>query len=93
MSEFLCNNGTWVDGAGKPVSTTPVQLDIPSADGRYRSTSLGVLPRAWAEEAYREYSAQFGTGQSLERLEQRGGFGVAECIGLLIDALKRERAR
>lgn len=31
-----------------------------------------------AEKAYEGYSARYGTSQSLERLDQRGGFGTTE---------------
>jgi hypothetical protein len=31
-----------------------------------------------AELIYKEYSALYGTGQSLERLNERGGFGWEE---------------
>jgi hypothetical protein len=31
-----------------------------------------------AELIYKEYSALYGTGQSLERINERGGFGWAE---------------
>lgn len=35
-----------------------------------------------AETAYLTYSARFGTDQSLERLAERGGFGVEEFVYL-----------
>jgi hypothetical protein len=31
-----------------------------------------------AEQAYRDYSKRYGTDQSLERLAERGGFGIVE---------------
>lgn len=34
-----------------------------------------------AEVAYRTYSRRYGTRQSLERLAERGGFGVLEFCG------------
>lgn len=42
------------------------------------------VPWGYAERAYRTYSARFGTQQSLERLAERGGFGLEEfsCLYL-----------
>lgn len=45
-----------------------------------------------AEEIYKEYSAQF-SGQTLERLAERGGFGVYEAISLLCQRIKRIEGR
>lgn len=42
-----------------------------------------------AREAYKEYVAQFGTGQSFERLHQRGGFGAIELATLLFKRIQR----
>ncbi|OCJ44091.1 hypothetical protein [Serratia sp. 14-2641] len=42
-----------------------------------------------AQEAYKEYAAQFGKGQSLERLCERGGFSWYELASLLYDRIKR----
>ncbi len=42
-----------------------------------------TIPWWLAEEAYRIYSAKFGTSQSLERLAERGGFDRTELIWLL----------
>lgn len=36
------------------------------------------IPWAVAERAYEAYSKQYGSGQTLERLAERGGFGVGE---------------
>ena len=41
------------------------------------------VPWALAELAYREYSRLYGNRQSLERLAERGGFGVHEFGNLL----------
>lgn len=37
-----------------------------------------AIPWAAAEQAYREYVKHGGAGQSLERLAERGGFGLQE---------------
>jgi len=42
-----------------------------------------VIPWWIAEEAYKTYSHRNGTGQSLERLAERGGFGREELLELL----------
>lgn len=43
---------------------------------------LGGLTISWpaAERAYKEYVRQCGSDQSLERLAERGGFGVFEFV-------------
>ncbi|CNH64206.1 Uncharacterised protein [Yersinia intermedia] len=43
----------------------------------------------YAEEAYKEYRAQFGTRQSLERLYELGGFSYPEMVMLLYQRVKR----
>ena len=48
-----------------------------------------TVPWHIAEEAYKEYKAQFGDQQSLERLRERGGFGWIEIIYLLFDRIVR----
>jgi hypothetical protein len=75
-------NGTWVDGGGSPVTTAPVQKIA-------GNTGNGRIPFAVAEEAYKEYSAVYGTSQTLERLNERGGFGAEELMILLYDRCKR----
>jgi hypothetical protein len=47
------------------------------------SRRIGYIKWSVAEEAYREYARQFGTSQSLERLAERGGFGLRELAMLL----------
>jgi hypothetical protein len=47
------------------------------------------IPWELAEEAYEEYSKRYGTSQSLERLAERGGFGVEEIVWLLVERIKR----
>lgn len=47
------------------------------------------IPWEYAEEAYKEYSTQYGTDQSLERLAEREGFGVFEIIDLLVKRIRR----
>ena len=43
----------------------------------------GHLPAEISSKAYEVYSHFYGTGQSLERLNERGGFHVSEIIELL----------
>lgn len=56
----------------------PIQANF-GPDRRAEST----IPWWLAEIAYREYSKQYGTKQSLERLAERGGFGRKELMYLL----------
>lgn len=51
-----------------------------------------TVPWSHAEEAYKEYSAQYGTSQSLERLAERHGFGASEIVMLLVARCKRLEA-
>ncbi len=39
---------------------------------------IGSIPWWIAEQAYINYAGKYGSGQSLERLADRGGFGVEE---------------
>ena len=78
---WLKHNGVWQDANGKAVRTFPIQ------DTRGEE----AVPIEWAEEAYKEYAAQFGTSQSLERLGERGGFGATEIAMLLFQRIKRSR--
>lgn len=48
-----------------------------------------TISAEYAEEAYKEYQAQFGSSQSLERLYERGGFSYAEMVMLLYQRIKR----
>lgn len=48
-----------------------------------------LVRKDWAEETYKEYSHQYGTRQSFERLHERGGFGIEEMIMLLVQRCQR----
>ena len=49
------------------------------SEGRsYQKTQYTRIPWSVAEKAYEVYAAQYGRGQSLERLAERGGFGNNE---------------
>lgn len=52
-----------------------------------------TIPWNYAEEAYKEYSVQYGTSQSLQRLAERHGFGVEEIVMLLVQRIKRLEAK
>jgi hypothetical protein len=43
-----------------------------------------AIPWAWAEKAYVTYARLFGKQQSLERLAERGGFGLVEWACLYL---------
>lgn len=75
---FLRFNGEWRLN-GKAIKTFP----IPDNRGDRE------VPLVVAEEAYKEYSAQHGTSQSLKRLGERGGFHCSELAILLYERIKR----
>jgi hypothetical protein len=79
VMRFLRHNGVWKNGADHKLPTFPVQDNRIDRD----------VPLAVAEEAYKEYSAQFGASQSLARLGERGGFGSSELAILLFERIKR----
>jgi hypothetical protein len=52
---------------------------VRGADGREQwGPEPTSIPWPVAEVAYREYARRYGTYQSLERLAERGGFGISE---------------
>lgn len=63
----------------------PVQKEL-----LHRRESLYLAPEV-IQMAYDEYAAQGFRDQSLERLNERAGFGILELVALLADALERER--
>lgn len=70
---------------------------FPIQDGFGWNQSRLHYPRTYipwwlAEEAYKAYAKRYGTGQSLERLCQRGGFGREELVALLREAQPEEGA-
>ena len=79
MSDFYCVNGVWKNGAGRELDTFPIQKDLGESK----------VPLCVAEEAYKEYSARYGIGQTLQRLGERGGFGSSEIAILLYERCKR----
>ena len=74
--------------ADKAVVHGPVQTEDrvrSAADGRQRMT----LPMPILEQAWKEYDDQGHGGQSLERLNERSGFGILEVVYLLADRCER----
>ena len=69
----------WVGSDGENVQEFPVQSNLHDR----------VIPWTVAEEAYKEYAAQHGKAQSLERLAERHGFGCSELAILLYQRIKR----
>lgn len=65
----------------------PIQAILTSDGRRERCT----IPWWLAEEAYKYYAEKYGTGQSLERLAERGGFGRWELLALLRRDLKHPK--
>ena len=56
---------------------------------RFPIQQYGTIPWCVAEEAYRVYLARYHSGQSLEQLAARGGFGVEEMGMFLPDWRER----
>jgi hypothetical protein len=54
----------------------------------------GGLTVSWeaAENAYRGYTRLYRDAQSLERIAERGGFGLGEFVGLVLAARASSRA-
>ncbi len=52
-------------------------------EGKHRQTERTTVPIWLARVAWAEYCRRFGTGQSFERLAERGGFGRQELLMLL----------
>lgn len=59
----------------------PIQPDY---DEKFREVDWKI-----AEVAYKEYKAQYGNSQSLERIVERGGFSINELVNLLYDGIVR----
>ena len=76
---WLKFNKKWQESNGAPMEVFPIQ-DTRGPD---------AVPMEVAEEAYKEYAAQFGTSQSLKRMGERGGFGATEIAVLLFQRIKR----
>lgn len=72
-----------------PQKRFPIQAPDDTSS-RYTYPEYRTCSWALAEIAYRRYAEQFGTGQSLERMAERGGFGALEMIKLLDEALCSE---
>jgi len=82
MTTFVKNKlDIWQTWEGLPVEAFPVQIR--------KSAISDTLPRPIVEEAYKEYVAQHGSLQSLDRLGERGGFGNTELIVLLYERIKK----
>ena len=82
MPTFIYKDKKWVD-ENKPeqvIRAFPIQI------ASYLPASV---PWPVAEEAYTEYAAQYGDLQTLERLAERGGFGMSEIAGLLYERILR----
>lgn len=67
------------------VTQVPMQAD---RDDRTQLPPC-TIPKWLAEIAYSEYFLRFGSGQSCERLHQRGGFDRTEFLVFMRDALNK----
>lgn len=68
----------WPSGKKMPVQI----VGIGPPNGRQVHSEL-------VEEAYKEYCEIFGKSQTLERLQERGGFDIVELATLLYMRIKR----
>lgn len=64
-SEFQAIEGAKAVVASSPRKVFPIQ-------------NVGLIPWSLAERAYKDYSGRHGKTQSLQRMAERGGFGLAE---------------
>lgn len=85
---WTLTNGQWTDGAGRPIETAPLQNYALYARSAHSGTRPGI-PLEVAQEAYKEYASQYGTSQSLQRLNERGGFDATELAILLFERIQR----
>lgn len=60
---------------------------------RFPIQQVGLVPWGLAERAYERYAQLYGRSQSLERLAERGGFGLAELGFLLRGYEKRSDSK
>jgi len=67
------------------ISTASRTAGAVSGEEWFPIQHVGMIPWSLAERAYDVYSAKYGTTQSLQRLAERGGFGLAE-LGCLLSA-------
>ena len=61
----------------------PFRIQGGNSHGKWRRAEPSTIPWWLAEVAYKEYAKRYGTQQSLERLNERGGFGRQELLDLL----------
>jgi hypothetical protein len=66
--------------SGKKMHVQNIVLAPPN--GRHVHSEL-------VEEAYKEYCQMFGNSQTLERLQERGGFDIVELATFLYMRIKR----
>ena len=77
------------DAGSKGEDTRPFRIQAETNWGKHNNHCPVIynkpctIPWWLAEVAYEYYSKRFGTDQSLERLNERGGFGREELICLL----------
>lgn len=68
------------------------RFNVPMQTAPIQTLNEKDVPWDVAAEAYKEYAAQYGTSQSLERLCERGGFSASELAILLFERIKRIEA-
>lgn len=72
----------------EPLMETSAVRWFPVITDRMARPRNNKIPWRLAEIVYEGYSRRYGTGQSLERIAERGGFGILEIADYLLAELK-----
>ncbi len=75
-----------------PTERVPVQVS-PELEHLIKGRKNPTIERRYAEAAYIEYAARYGTQQSFDRIHERGGFGIEEIMMLLCWRIERLEAK
>lgn len=82
-------NSRWWDSLGNRLNWDKQLKAVCPLQGSKENSGI---PEPIARLVYEEYSAHYGTTQSFDRIQERGGFGVTEVIAALADIIERERS-
>ena len=74
----------------KPLTSESDVRWFPVITDRMARPRNNKIPWELAEIAYTEYARRYGTDQSLERIAERGGFGVMEIADYLLAQLREK---
>lgn len=73
--ELKFGTSEWRKG-NQPIEAAPIQRDT-------------SVPLEVAAEAHKQYCNEYGSAQTLQRINERGGFGAAELALLLYARIKK----